>query len=146
MQERKIITVVLVVAVIVIAIVGYEFFVANSLSGYTKVSITTPNQPYSIKFGAVQYNITFQYGLPTPSGGAVFGFQVSTDNSSKGFGATQAAKYSFSGLQIVVGSVNSNHLILYVKSSVYKLRANNFFPCNIVKDKKAQEQKLKTHK
>jgi hypothetical protein len=124
LQKRKIITVVLVVAVVVIATVGYEFFVANSLSGYTKVSITTLNQPYSIKFGAVQYNITLGYTFFLgPIVGSNFAFVVSIDNSSKGFAAIQGHRYSFSGLQIVVGSINSNQsysqqLILYLKSTV----------------------------
>jgi hypothetical protein len=104
-----------VAAVIIVAIFGYEFFVANSLSGYTKVSITS-SQPYSInfsntasaKFGNTVYYITFLHSV----------FQVLFDNSSRGFGAIQGAKYSFSGLQIVVGSVNDNQLILYVKSTI----------------------------
>jgi hypothetical protein len=123
LQKRKIIAVVFVVAFVAITIVGYEFFAATSLSGYTKVSITTPNQPHSIKFSnTVQYNITFLLGLPTPSGGGVFGFRVSTDNSSKDFGATQGAKHIFSGLQIVVGNVSSDQLVLYVKPSRQTLR------------------------
>ena len=58
MQKRKIIAVVLVMAVAVGAIFGYEFFVADSLSGYTKVSLTYA-QTYSIKFGSTVYYITY---------------------------------------------------------------------------------------
>jgi hypothetical protein len=122
LQKRKIITVVLLVAVGTIAIFGYEFFVANSLSGYTKISIT-PSQPYSVKFGnTVQYNITFLLNpFPNPNvkdGGSISQnswLQVSIDNISKVFEPIQGAKYSFQGLQIVVGSVKSSQLILYVK-------------------------------
>ncbi len=124
MRKRKIITVVLLVAFVVIAFVGYEILVANSLSGYTKVSITQINQPYSIKFGAVQYNITLGYTFSlAPIVGSNFAFVVSEDNSSKGFAAIQGHRCSFSGLQIVVGTINSNQtysqqLILYVKSAI----------------------------
>jgi hypothetical protein len=128
MQKRKIIAVILVAAIIIVAIFGYEFFVANSLSGYTKVSITS-SQPISVNFGNTVsvkvdntvYYITYlhtQNGTPTSSGSQNSVFQVLiNNNSSKGFGAIQGAKYSFSGLQIVVGSVNNNQLILYVKST-----------------------------
>jgi hypothetical protein len=61
MQKRKIVAVVFIVAVVVATVVSYEFFVANSLSGYTKVTINAMNQPYFIKFGSVQYNITLMY-------------------------------------------------------------------------------------
>ena len=111
-------------AVVVIAFVGYEFFVANSLSGYTKVTITHINKPYSIKFGTVPYNITLDYTFSlAPIAGTNFAFVVATDNSSKGFAAIQGHRYSFSGLQIMVGSINSNQsysqqLILYVQSTV----------------------------
>jgi len=132
MQNKKIITVVLVAAIVVAAIVGYEFFVANSFSGYTKVSVTPDPQPYSIEFGStVQYNITFVLPLPSPSGGVVpqdLTFQVSTDNSTKNFGTIQGARYSFSGLQIVVGSVTFEKLVLYVKSTVSNSKPIISFP------------------
>ncbi len=133
MQKKKIIAVFLVAAVILVAILGYEFFVANSLSGYTKVSITS-SQPISVnfgntvsvKFGNTVYYITYlhtQNGIPASSGSQSSVFQVTTaqaliNNSSESFGAIQGAKYSFSGLQIVVGSVKDNQLILYVKSTL----------------------------
>ena len=114
MQKRKIKAFVLVAGVIIVAIFSYEFFVANSLSGYTKISVTSPqfisinfDNTVSVKFGNTVYYITFL----NPA------FQVYNDNSSKGFGAIQGAKYSFSGLQIVVGTVNGDKLILYVKST-----------------------------
>ena len=117
-----------------IAIVGYEFFIVNSLSGYTKVSVTFA-QTCSIKFAnTAQYNITFLPLLPGPEFPSTVAqqvaqcttIQVSADNSTRYFGATQGARYSFSGLQMVVGNasskqVNSNreiYLTLYVKSTV----------------------------
>jgi hypothetical protein len=124
MKKRKIVAVVFIVAVVAAAIVSYEFFVANSLSGYTKVTINTMNQPYFIKFGSVQYNITLMYTYSLgPIVGSNFAFVVSVDNSSKGFAAIQGHRYSYSGLQIVVGSMNSNQtysqqLILYVKHTL----------------------------
>ena len=124
MQKRKIITVVLLVAIVVIAIVGYEFFIVNSLSGYTKVSLT-PSEIYSTKFiNTVPYNITFLLILPGPNAGVSVAqdttIQVSADNSIKYFDTIQGARYSFSGLQTVVGSASFTRLILYVKSTVSK--------------------------
>jgi hypothetical protein len=110
------------VAIVVIAIVGYEYFVVNSLLGYTKISIT-PSQPYSIKFGnTVEY---IYYTLPLPGPFVIspqdLTFQVSTDDSSgyfgTYFGTIQGARYSFSGLQIVVGNVTFDKIVLYVKPS-----------------------------
>jgi hypothetical protein len=110
LQKKKVIAVVLLVAVIVITIVGYEFFVADSLSGYTKMTLIA-NQPNSIKFGNNLYGLIFS----SPNGHNTYVFSVSTIDSSEGFSATKGAKYSFSGLQIAVGKANSNQLILYVK-------------------------------
>ena len=123
MQNKKIITVVLVAAIVVAAIVGYEFFIVNSLSGYTKVSLT-PAQTYSIKFGnTAPYNITFlPNAFPEPGVRITVAqdttIQVIADNSIKYFDTIQGAKYSFSGLQMVVGSASFTQLILYVKSTV----------------------------
>jgi hypothetical protein len=114
MQKKKIIAVVLVVAIVIMAFIGNEFFTVNSLSGYTKITLTPlPSialdyQPCSIKFGNDVYYITFLHS----------DFQVLINNSSEGFGAIQGARYSFSGLQMIVGNINSNQLILYVKSTI----------------------------
>ena len=123
MQNKKIIAFVLAVAIVAAAIVGYEFFVVNSLSGYTKVSLT-PAQTYSIKFGnTVPYNITFLLNaFPEPNVGVSVAqdttIQVPADNSIKYFDTIQGARYSFSGLQMVVGSASFTQLILYVESTV----------------------------
>ena len=124
MQKRKIITVVLLVAVVFIAFISYEFFVADSLSGYTKVAIT-PSQEYSVKFGNIVDYICFMLNaFPEPNLNGNFTFSISqdswlqvyTDNStSQVFEPIQGAKYSFAGLQIVVGNVNESKLILYIK-------------------------------
>ena len=132
MQKKRIIFISLVVAIVIIAIVSYEFFVANSLSDYTKITLTplsntVEHQPFSIKFGNTAYYITFYYtqknGFPSPSNTPSPVFQVTTEqtliiNSTESFDAVQGARYSFEGLQIVVGSVDSNQLILYVKSTI----------------------------
>lgn len=62
MQKRRIMLVSLVVAIVVIATVSYEFFVANSLSSYTKITLTPLSadyQPCSIKFDNTTYYIVF---------------------------------------------------------------------------------------
>ncbi len=119
MQKKKIIAVVLAVAVIVAAILSYEFFVADSLSGYTKVSLTYA-QTYSIKFGSTVYYITYndvQDGMTATMPIFQVTAQTLINNSSQSFGANQGDRPSFSGLQMVVGNVNSNQMILYVKST-----------------------------
>ena len=120
------------VAIVAIALVGYEYFVANSISGYTKVSVTFA-QTCSVKFGDTSaYNLTFLPLLPdpdiswgsSPTQGTTI--QVSEGNSTKYFDPNDGARYTFSGLQIVVGNANfkqvdSNrqvYLSLYVKSSI----------------------------
>jgi hypothetical protein len=138
MQKRKIVAVVFIVAVVVAAFFGYEFFVANSLSGYTKITLTPwCYPPCSVKFGNTSYYIVFFLIGKTVDGAPAINtppnpfFQVTTEetliiNSNESFGAIQGAKYSFGGLRIVVGSVkvnsnpnvNSNQLILYVKSTI----------------------------
>jgi hypothetical protein len=131
-MQKKIIAVVLAVAVIVAAILSYEFFIANSLSGYTKVSLTSA-QTYSIKFGSTVYYVTFFYSYVHNGMSASMPiFQVTAQtfisNSSQGFGANQGTRCSFSGLQMVVGSVNSNQMILYVKSSMSNAKPIVSFP------------------
>ena len=138
MQKKKIVTVVLLVAIVDIAFVGYEFFVANSLSGYTKITLTPWRYPpCTIKFGNTSYFIVFFLIGQSVDGGPSINtppnpfFQVTSEqtliiNENESFGAIQGAKYSFGGLRIVVGSVkvtsnpnvNSNQLILYVKSTI----------------------------
>ena len=104
MQKKKIIAFVLAVAVIVAAILSYEFFVADSLSGYTKVSLTYA-QTYSVKFGNTVYYITYndvQNGFVATE--LIFQVTAQTliNNSSQSFGANQGDNPSFSGLQMVV--------------------------------------------
>lgn len=138
-NKRKIAAVALIVAVIVVAVAAYEFYEANLVSryakmGYTKIVLTLPNQPYSIIFGAAHYNITLQpigyYTGPTYGETESVGFQVSTDNNSTQIIPTQGDKYSFSGLQIVAGSVNIKQLTLtlYVKSATSKSKPIISYP------------------
>ena len=120
MRKRKIIAVVLVMAVAVGAIFGYEFFVADSLSGYTKVSLTYA-QTYSIKFGNTVYYITYndvQNGFVATMPIFQVTGQTLINNSSQSFEARQGLRCSFSGLQMVVDNANSNQMILCVKSTV----------------------------
>ena len=120
MQKKKIIAVVLSVAVIVAAIFSYEFFVVDSLSGYTKVSLAYA-QTYSVKFGSTVYYITYndvQNGFVASMPVFEVTAQTLINNSSQSFEARQGLRCSFSGLQMVVGNVNSNQMILYVKSTI----------------------------
>ena len=135
MPKRRIMLVSLVVAIVVIATVSYEFFVANSLSGYTKIALTIwTNPPCSVKFGNTSYYIIFFLighsfdGAPLINTPPDPFFQVTTQqtlivNTNESFRAIQGAKFSFEGLRIVVGNVNvtsitSYQLTLYVKSTV----------------------------
>ena len=55
-----------------------------------------------------------------PSGTLLLSTEVASNVTLAGgvsFGAIQGSRYSCSGLQMVVGSVNSNQLILYLKSA-----------------------------
>ena len=137
MKRRKILIPSIVIAVVVAAFFGYEFFAANSLLGYTKITLTPWSYPpCSVKFGNTSYYIVFflieesVYGMPAINTPPNPFFQVTTEetliiNQNESFGATQGDKYSFGGLRIVVGSVkvsnlnvNSDQLILYVKSTI----------------------------
>ncbi len=70
MQKRRIMLVSLVAAIVVIATVSYEFFVANSLSGYTKITLTPWSYPpCSVKFGNTSYYIVFFYVGNSTGGG-----------------------------------------------------------------------------
>jgi hypothetical protein len=115
MQKRKIIAVIFVVAVVVVAI-GYEYFTANSLSGnslsgYTKMTLIV-SQPNSIMLGGNNYGSIYF----SPIGHDTYAFSFSTpSNYTEDFNAVKGAKYNFQNLQIVVGNVNSNQLILYIK-------------------------------
>ncbi len=144
MQKRKIVAVAVLLAVVVLAMVGYEVFVANSLSGYTKITLNPyTNPPCSVKFGNTTYYIIFfligntdEWGMPSLNTPPDPYFQVTTKQTlivyrNQSFTATPGARYSFEGLQIVVGSVNTSwisppnplyqqntdQLILYVKST-----------------------------
>lgn len=130
MQKRKIIAVILAASVVVAAFVGYEYFVVDSLSGYTKITLTKlSEESISVEFNnGFQYNISFGYVIvpEANSNGANLWFYVVTNQSLdvhpdgyalENFAAVQGHRYSFQGLQIIVGSAKSNLLILYVKYS-----------------------------
>jgi hypothetical protein len=134
MQKIKIVAVLFLLALIVIAIAGYEFFMADSLSSYTKITLTPWSYPpTSVKFGDDSYYLVyFQIGKSTDSGRPLIDapsdpfFQVTREqtlviNQNESFRAIQGAKYTFDGLQIVVRSVNVtsnlNQLVLYIKST-----------------------------
>ena len=132
MQKRKIMTVVLLVTIVVVGIASYEFFIVNSLPGYTKLTITALRAPYSIEFGAFHYNISLMedYILYSPALNFVF---VTTYNSSQSFDSIQGHGYSFSGLQIVVGSMSINEsysfqLILYLKCTYSNSKPTISYP------------------
>jgi len=124
--------------VVAAAFFGYEFFLANSLSGYSKITLTPWSYPpCSVKFGNTSYYIVFFLigksvdGMPSMNTAPNPFFQITTEetltiNQNESFGAIQGAKYSFGELRILVGSVNvtsnpnvnSDQLILYVKSAI----------------------------
>jgi len=132
MRNKKIVAVLISLAVIVLSIVGYQFYLANSLSSFAEI-ILTPwfYPPTSVKFDDTSYYIVYiLIGKSADSGRPLIDvpsdpfFQVTTGqtvvvNLNQSFPATQGAKYSYEGLQIVVGNVNLtfNQLTLYVKST-----------------------------
>jgi hypothetical protein len=117
MERKKIIAVVLVMAVAGAAFVGYEFFVFKSLSGYIKVTLTQ-HELYSIQFSNnTVYHISYGDEILHVDR-ANYEIYIYNDSSVKDFDAIQGARASFEGLQIVVGNVNDNQLILYVKSGI----------------------------
>jgi hypothetical protein len=132
MPKRKIVIVAFLLAVVVIATIGIEFFLANSLWGYSKVYLIPYSYPpTSVKFGNTSYYILFYLVGKSDGGGPIIGappdpfFHITTEqtliiDSNQSFRAIQGAKYSFEDLRIVVGSVNvtSHELILYFKSSI----------------------------
>ncbi len=113
--------------------------VPHNVTGWTFCFCWAPwsYPPCTVKFGNTSYYIVFFLIGKTVDGAPAINtppnpfFQVTTGetliiNSNESFGAIQGAKYSFGGLRIVVGSVkvnsnpnvNSNQLILYVKSTI----------------------------
>jgi hypothetical protein len=131
MQKTKLATVLFLLAALIIAFVGYELFLTDSLSSYTKITLTPwCYPPNSVKFDNNSYYIVFFlvdksiHGAPSLTTPPDPYFQVTTEqtliiDSNQRFAATEGAKYSFEGLRIVVGSVNvtSHQLVLYVKST-----------------------------
>jgi hypothetical protein len=130
MRKITLVAVLFSLAVIIIALVGYEFYLADSLSSYTKITLTPWSYPQtSVKFGDTSY----YFGKSDDSGRPLIDtpsdpfFQVTREqtlviNQNESFRAIQGAKYTFSGLQIVVGSIdassNTNQLTLYIKSTI----------------------------
>jgi hypothetical protein len=143
-QKRRIVLVSLMVTIVIIATVSYEFFEANSLSGYTKITLNPyANPPCSVKFGNTSYYIIFFLigksvdGMPSMNTPPYPFFQVTIEqtlilNLNESFRANPGAKYSFEGLQIVVSNVTrltmlvgdenipsyTYQLTLYVKSNI----------------------------
>ncbi len=131
MQKKKLLAVLFSLAVLAIAVAGYEFFLANSLSGYTEITLTPWSYPpTSVEFADGSYYLVyFLIGKSADSGRPLIDapsdhfFQVMREqtlviNRNASYAATPGAKYSFDGLQIVLGSVNdSDQLTLYIKSA-----------------------------
>lgn len=135
MRKIKLVAVLFSLAVIVIALVGYDFYLADSLSSYTKITLPPWSYPpTSVKFDdASYYLVYFLIGKSADSGCPLIDtpsdpfFQVTREqtlviNQNECFRAIQGAKYTFDGLQIIVGNVNvssnSNQLTLYIKSTI----------------------------
>jgi hypothetical protein len=94
----------------------------NPFSGYTKITLVV-SQPNSVQFGNNVYG--FGYGGPetalyTYGYATTYPFSVVPQGiiGLKTFNAVQGATYNDLGLQILVGEVHNDYLILWVKSTV----------------------------
>ena len=128
-MSRKSIVAGLVIVLIIGVAIGYfmqngtlNFSASNPsnlFSGYTKVTLVT-NQPNSIQFGNNVYGLG--YAGPTTD------FYGKTENQfavvpagiigTKYYNAIQGATYSDLGIEIKVGEVHNDYLILWIKSTV----------------------------
>lgn len=93
---------------------------SSPFSGYTKITLVV-SQPYSAQFGSSVYG--FGYAGPTTDPVTQqqdYEFSVIPEGivGTQTFNAVQGATYNALGLKIIVGQVNSDYLILYVKSTV----------------------------
>ncbi len=124
---KKIVALISVLAIVVIILWQSPTIISvfnssspsNAFSGYTKVTLVT-NQPNSVQFG----NNVYGLGYAGPS----TDFYGKTQNQfdvvpagiigTKYYNAVQGATYNDLGLQIVVGEVHNDYLILWIKSTV----------------------------
>lgn len=93
---------------------------SNPLSGYTKVTLVV-SQPNSVQFGNNVYGLGYAGPSTDPFTHNVanqFSVVPSGIIGLKLFDAVQGATYNDLGLQIVVGEVHNDYLILYIKSTV----------------------------
>jgi hypothetical protein len=93
---------------------------SNPLSGYKKVTLVV-SQPNSVQFGESVYGLGYAGPYTNPYTQKVvnqFSVVPSGLFNSKLFDAVEGATYNDLGLEIVVGEVHNDYLILYFKSTV----------------------------
>jgi hypothetical protein len=120
-----------ILAVIIVALIIWQSLsiisVINSSSpsnpfpDYTKVRLVA-NQTNSVQFGYNVYGLVYTGPQIDPiTQKQVFQFAVAPPPAStpaiesKTFDAAQGAKYDYSGIEIIVGEVHNDYLILYIK-------------------------------
>lgn len=93
---------------------------SNPFSGYTKVTLVV-SQPNSVQFGNNVYGLGYAGAYTDPLTHRVvnqFSVVPSGIIGMKLFDAFQGATYHDLGLEIIVGEVHSDYLVLYFKSTV----------------------------
>jgi hypothetical protein len=129
-MSRKSVAVVLVIVLIIGVAIGY--FIqngelnfspsnpSNPFSGYTKVTLVV-SQPNSVQFGNNVYGLGYagpEINPITQKQEIQFSVVPQAIIGLKLFNAVQGATYNDLGLQIVVGEVHNDYLVLYIKSTV----------------------------
>ena len=92
---------------------------SNPFSGYTKVTLVT-NQPNSVQFGNNVYGLGYGGPITDYFGKTTIQFVVMPASivGWKYYDAVQGATYRDLGIEIVVGEVHNDYLILWFKSTV----------------------------
>jgi hypothetical protein len=130
MVSRKSVVVGLIIVLIIGVAIGYflqngtlNFSTSspsNPFSGYTKVTLVV-SQPNSVQFGDNVYGLGYAGPAMNPiTQKQDIQFSVVPQGivGFKTYDAIQGATYNDLGLQIVVGEVHSDYLVLYIKSTV----------------------------
>jgi hypothetical protein len=91
---------------------------SNPFSGYTKLTLTL-SQGKSVQFGDNSYAFTYigQSSNFNEQGKLKFGM-IAGIATTKIYDAIEGAKYNELGVELLVGEVHTDYMILYVKSTV----------------------------